>query len=626
MSAQNTASPSERGAGTRYSLSAMRALIWPLVSPHRGWLYIVAIATPLGMVGQMLKPILLQATIDGPLTQGDLGTLTTYCALFSAVVIGAFLFNSLGVFGLQLIGLRGLATLRRTLFGHVLGQGQAFYDQRTTGSLMTRTTNDVDAIGESLTRGVVGLISDALLIIGTLSVMCWLNPWLTLVSFSISPFLVWVVNSCRKQLRVLFTGIRQALSELNGLFAEYINGVNETQRYGAQAVAEERFDDLSAKFRDLYHRANWWDAGLYAVMDGLSALSVGLVIAYVAYYAAEWSGVGLIEGVSVGLLVAFIDALNRVYVPIREFSGRLASIQRAFAALDRILGLLNTQEMITAGERSLPEIKGEVRFHRVSFSYQTGGAKGSGDSEDIVELAETSKQVLREVSFEVSPGEVVALVGSTGSGKSTIARLLSRQYQGFSGEISLDGVSLDSLDLDTVHRAFVVVGQDPYLFRASISENIHLWDDKIAEDKARITSAARRACAHSFIDALPEGYQTQCASGGANLSAGQRQLITIARAFAREAPIVILDEATASVDALTERLIDEATSQLFKERTVLVIAHRLSTITKADRILMLERGEVVEQGTHAELLALQGAYSKLVQTELQSQESLQSDL
>ena len=583
-----------------FSLKEIWQLVWPLMSVHRPWLLVVMVATPLGVLSQTFKPLILQQTIDGPLTSADLKGLSEHCAIFMAVVLSAFIFRSLGVYALQLIGLRTLAQLRRKLFTHVLSQGQAFFDSRTTGALMTRTTNDVDAIGESLTRGVVGLISDAMIILGTLAMMLWLNPWLTLVGFSIAPLIFWTVNICRKQLRKLFTQIRESLSQLNGLFAEYINGVSELQRYNAQQSAETRFDMYSSKFRDDYHRANWWDAGLYAVMDGLSALSVGLVIAFVAYQSQMWNGEGLISGVTVGVLVAFIDALNRIYVPIREFSGRLASIQRALAALDRILGLLEVDQRVTEGSEKLTQLHGKIKFDQVSFRYN-----------------ELGNDILKQISFTVSPGEVVALVGSTGSGKTTIARLLSRQYDGYSGEIYLDQSELKTLDKLSTQEAIAVVGQDPYLFKASIRENIHLWNEDLIKHPQQVEQAAQQAYADRFISKLPQGYDTLCRSQGSDLSAGQRQLITIARAFARPAPIVILDEATASVDALTEQLIDEATAQLFKERTVLVIAHRLSTITKADRIIVLSKGEIVEQGKHDELLDLKGAYANIVNAELE---------
>ena len=591
---------SEETKPNSFSLKEMWQLVWPLMSIHRSWLLVVMVATPLGVLSQTFKPLILQQTIDGPLTSTDLKGLSEHCAIFMAVVLSAFIFRSLGVYALQLIGLRTLAQLRRKLFTHVLSQGQTFFDSRTTGALMTRTTNDVDAIGESLTRGVVGLISDAMIILGTLAMMLWLNPWLTLVGFSIAPLIFWTVNICRKQLRKLFTQIRESLSQLNGLFAEYINGVSEVQRYNAQESAETRFDMYSSKFRDDYHRANWWDAGLYAVMDGLSALSVGLVIAFVAYQSQMWNGEGLISGVTVGVLVAFIDALNRIYVPIREFSGRLASIQRALAALDRILGLLEVDQRITEGSEKLTQLCGEIKFDQVSFKYN-----------------ELGNDILKQVSFTVSPGEVVALVGSTGSGKTTIARLLSRQYDGYSGEIYLDQSELRTLDKLSTQEAIAVVGQDPYLFKASIRENIHLWNEDLINHPQQVEQAAQQAYADGFISKLSKGYDTLCHSQGADLSAGQRQLITIARAFARPAPIVILDEATASVDALTEQLIDEATAKLFKERTVLVIAHRLSTITKADRIIVLSRGEIVEQGKHDELLDLNGAYANIVNAELE---------
>ena len=603
MTSSKTAKPSPMGPKESVSKSnvygwrQMFELIWPFVRPHQTWLIWVTIATPIGVLCQAVKPWIIQQAIDGPMSAGDVPGIFDHCLLFIGLVFFGFIFKSLGVYGLQIIGLRSLAQLRRYLFVHILDQGQRFFDERTTGSLMTRTTNDVEAISESLTRGVVGLFADALLIIATLGLMLWMNWVLTLVAFSISPFLFWVVNTCRKQLRYLFGEIRKRLSELNGLFAESIHGVSETQRYNAQEVAHQRFNGISESFMHLYHKANWWDASLYAVMDGLSALSVGLVIGYIAFQAGVPTEEGVGMAVTVGVIVAFIDALNRVYVPIREFSGRLASIQRSMAALDRILDLSNTHNEIKGGAL-LPneaQVRGEIRFEDVSFRYRDEGPN-----------------ILNKVSFSVSPGEVVALVGSTGSGKSTIARLLLRTYDGYEGEIYFDNQPLSELHPDFTRGQMVAVHQDPYLFKGSIAENIHLWEQDLQDDLARIHEATKRARAESFIEALPQKIDTIIAANGSDLSAGQRQLITIARAVARPCPIVILDEATASVDSLTEQWIDEATAELFEERTVLVIAHRLSTISKADRVIMIDRGEVVEVGSHEALIERGGAYAKLV--------------
>lgn len=571
------------------SLRELSAFLWELIQPHRRALWVVAVATPLGVLMDTAMPLLIQQTIDGPITGEDPDGVWWYASLFAVVILLRYLTQSLGVYSLQIMAMRSLADLRARLFNHIMAQGQGFFDVRTTGSLMTRTTSDVEAISDSLSQGVVRLLSDALLIMGTLSVMLWMNWRLTLVAFSIAPILVWVVNRCRAQLKKLHGGIRELLSEQNGLFAEYIKGASELKRYGAEPHALRRFDERSHAFMKLYHLANWWDAGLYAIMDGLSSLSVGLVISFVAYQA------GYGEAVSVGVIVAFIDALNRVYVPIREFSGRLATIQRSVVAIERVMGLLGTHEEPRDGDLSPQELQGAVRFSAVSFRYQEGGPL-----------------VLRDVSFEVGAGEVVALVGATGSGKSTVARLLLRMYDGYEGEIYLGGHPLRELSLRSSREALVAVHQDPFLFKASVAENIHLWDPEIEVDPERVTRAAERARALQFIEQLPERFQSGCSAGGSNLSVGQRQLITIARAFARPAPFVLLDEATASVDALTERWIDEATSELFAERTVIVIAHRLSTIIKADRILMLDRGEIVAQGTHAHLMEHSAPYRALL--------------
>ncbi|MFN3196909.1 MAG: ABC transporter ATP-binding protein [Bradymonadia bacterium] len=567
---------------------ALISRLWPFMRPYTKWLWVVAIATPLGVVGGLIQPILLKQGIDEHIVTGQLDGLGGVALAFMGVVALAFSARALGLYGLQVAGLRALADIRRSVFHHVLGQGSRFFDKRTTGSLMTRTTNDVEAIYESMAFGAVGLVTDALTILGTLGTMLWLDWQLTLVSLSLSPVIVFVVNLFRKKLRALSTIIRASLSNLNGDFAEQINGMTVVQLYGAEERAKETFAKESFTYMDAYRRSNWWDAGLYAIMDGLSALATGLML----WYGASRFGYG--DAVSLGLLVAFIDYLGKIFVPIREFSGRIAMIQRAIAALERIFGLLDTSERITTEDTApLETCTGEIVFDKVAFAYAPEGAP-----------------VLRDVSFSITPGEVVALVGSTGSGKTTIGRLLTRMYDGYTGSITLDGHELRAIAPDSVRDLVTVVHQDVYLFDATINENIALWSPEIGEGE--VQQAARLSRASDFVESLPQGYDQLIRERGGNLSSGQKQLLGIARAMARPAPVVILDEATASVDAMTEALVDEAVAELFERRTVLVIAHRLSTIIKADRILVLHQGEVVEQGTHEQLMQVDGRYANLV--------------
>lgn len=565
--------------------------MWPFVRPYTRWLWVVAIATPLGVAISLLPPILMKHGIDVDIANGDLAGLRWTALGFVGVVFAAFTISNIGLYALQLVGLRALASLRRHLFGHVISQGQGFFDRRTTGALMTRTTNDVEAIYESLSFGAVGLVTDALMILGTLGIMFWLDWRLTLVAFCIAPILIGIVNVVRKKLRAAFSEIRTTLSALNGFFAEQINGMRVVQLYGAEERARTEFRSQAHHYLQNYKRANWWDAGLYAVMDGMSALSVGLLL----FFAATQFGASAEHGLTLGLLVAFIDYVNKIYVPIRDFSGRIATIQQAIAALEKVLALAATDERIKEGTGRLAEPKGRIVVRDLAFAYGPG-----------------KPQVLTGVDFRIEPGEVVAIVGSTGSGKSTLAKLLQRTYDGYTGHIELDGAELAALRCEDIRRAITVVQQDAHLFDATIAENLTLWSPEVSD--AQMRAAAERSRASGFIDALPDGYAHRLTERGGNLSAGQRQLISIARAMARSAPVVILDEATASVDSLTEKLIDAAMDELFAAKTVIVIAHRLSTITKADRILVLHRGVLVEQGSHEELMAKGGRYKLLVET------------
>ncbi len=579
--------PRDEAKGTDWQLVAR---IWPYVKQHMGWFWLVVIMTPIGVLTDLAQPLLLKEGIDGYIDNGDLRGLLDVALIFAGVVFVGFLTRNLGLYALQVIGLRALAKLRQDLFRHVMGQGARFFDQRTTGSLMTRTTNDVEAIYESLSFGAVGLVTDAFFILGTVISMLVLDWKLTLVAFAISPVIIGVVNLFRKKLRVLFADIRRSLSKLNGYFAEQIHGMQVVQLYGAEKRTRDAFRSQAYHYLDVYKQANWWDAGLYAIMDGISALAIGLMLAFGA-----WQFEMGAEGVTLGLLVAFVDYLTKVFQPIREFSGRFATIQRAIAALERVFGLLDAREEIQPGQVPIDEARGHIVFDGVGFQYGPERPK-----------------VLHDIRFEVKPGEVVAIVGATGSGKTTLGKLLQRMYDGYTGSIRFDGHELRDVQLEDVRRNITVVHQDPYLFDGSVEDNITLLAEEI--DHEQVVHAAQLARADTFIEQWDDGYAHHCNERGGNLSVGQKQLLSIARAMARTAPVVILDEATASVDSITEGLIDEAIAELLARRTVLVIAHRLSTITKADRILVLHQGRLIEQGTHDELMQLGGRYKLLVET------------
>ncbi len=562
---------------------------WPFVRADRRWLWVVALMTPLGVLATVYQPVLLKDGIDGYIEVGDVAGLGEVALLFFGVVIAGWIAESMGFHALQYVALRGLARLRLAVFDHIMAQAPRFFDRRTTGSLMTRTINDTEAVYDSLAREAGRLLRDLLSILGMLAAMFALDWQLTLVAFALSP-IIWVtVGWFRRRLRPLSLTIRKTLSKLNGFLAERIYGMSLLQLYGAEAKSRAQFEATSREYMRAYHRSNWLDAGLYAIMDGMSALAIGAVVWFTAVQVT-----GGDTSVTLGLLVAFVEYLGRIFIPIRELTGRVAQLQHSVAALERIFALLDSEDRIAEGTIAPGRLAGHIRFDGVSFAY-----------------ARDRPQVLRDVGFEVRPGEVVALVGATGSGKTTIGKLLTRMYDGYEGSITVDGHELRDLALSDVREQVTVVHQDVYLFDATIVDNVRLWGDI---DDARVGRALTHSRAATFVDRLADGAQARLTERGGNLSSGQRQLLAIARAMARDASIVILDEATASVDSVTERLIDEAVAELFEDHTVIVIAHRLSTIRRADRIVVLHGGRVVEQGDHDALIAKGGRYKLLVET------------
>ncbi len=582
--------PPEKEKPTDWSLAKR---VFDYVRADKKWFVLVLVLTPLGVLAEVMQPVLLKIGIDEHITPKQLDGLGGVALAFAGTVLFAWLSSSLGYHALQKVSLRGLARLRSAIFAHVMAQGARFFDKRHAGSLMTRTINDVDAVYESLARGAIQLMTNMLAIIGMLVAMLFLDPGMTLVAFLFSPVIYFIVGWFRRRLRPISVKIRETLSVLNGFFAERIFGMTVVQLYGAEKVSADKFDAMSKEYMTAYHKSNWLDAGLYAVMDGMSALATAAVVYWVAWHFDPELGT---SAISIGVLVAFIDYLGRIFVPIRELSAQIATLQRSFAALEKIFQLLDTDERIPEGARSLPvPLAGAVKFDGVRFRY-----------------APERPDVLKGIDLELRAGEVLAVVGATGSGKSTLGKLLTRMYGGYEGRISIDGVELGLLRAAAIRDAVTVVHQDVWLMEGTVADNIRLGDLSISD--ADIKAACEQSRAAMFVDELPMGIESPVAERGRNLSSGERQLLSIARAMARKAPIVILDEATASVDSMTERQIDAALEALFRTRTVLVIAHRLQTIQKADRIVVLHQGEIVEAGSHAELMALDGRYKLLVET------------
>ena len=585
--------PQEKPADWRLLLRLIR-----IVREDAKALYAVLAMIPIGIGANLLQPYLLKLTIDTAIDGPQPEELLQLCCIYMGVILIGYLTATLGEYGLQSIGMTTLKQLRKRIFRHVMRQGQSFFDKKTTGALMTRTTNDVEAIYESIAWGGIGLVTDAFAIMATLVIMLALDWRLTIVSFIFAPLIVFVVNLFRRNIRRLFTEIRHLLSVLNGYFAEQIHGMTELQLHGGRDAAKHRFDTQAKQYLKLYKAANWWDAGLYSVMDGMSALAVGLMVIAATYL----MGIGDV-GVTLGLIVAFIDYLTKVFVPIREFSGKFAAIQRALTALERIFELLDTKEQIPDGTVTLDSTHHKLEFVNVNFQYR----------------ADTPK-ALSNISFHVNPGEVVALVGETGSGKTTIGKLLLRQYAHFKGQVLVGGQCIHTLTDASLKSSISMVHQDPYIFDGTIEDNIRLWSSDV--DTAAMDRAVTAAKVDELLQRTNKGLDHLVTERGRNLSAGERQLISIARAFARPSPIVILDEATANVDSATEQLIDDALSTLFEQKTMIVIAHRLSTIMKADRILVMKDGQLLEQGTHLELMANAEYYAHLVEQGLTSSTSV----
>lgn len=557
------------------------ARLLPALRPE-AWLWALTFtAAPISALASVAQPWLLARCVDGPIPSGDLPGLARLSGFYLGAVVLGFIGESVYTIAASVAATRGIARLRMAVIAHTLGLGQSTYDVEPAGKLLTRATSDVEALGETLTAGAFTLVLDGLVVAFVFAGMVAMDPWLTSLLILVLPPLGLLLEVLRRKLRELFGVIRTSLSDLQAYGAERIFAIGALQLLADERRAAAGFSERLDRYRDANIRTNVWDALMFALVDGVTSITIAMMLMYAAG--------GALEGVATaGVLAAFIDSVGRLFTPIRELSGKLTIVQRAASALEKIFGLLDLDDRVPGTSELVAPAPDQISANDLTFSYRGG------------------PPVLNGVDLELRRGQVVALVGRTGSGKTTVGKLLTKVYGGYSGSFTIDGRELDTLAPAAVRRAIGTVAQDVALFPGSVRFNLSLGRDVDDETLLRAVGLARATSVIERLGGLDAPLVEQA------VSVGEAQLLALARTLVFDAPVILLDEATASIDTLTESAIQDAIADLLVGRTVLVIAHRLSTISRADKILVLAAGRVVESGNHAELLAAGGAYAALV--------------
>jgi ATP-binding cassette, subfamily B, multidrug efflux pump len=584
----------EEPLGKAYDARLMRRLLGYL-RPYRGR---VAGAIALLLAGAALElvgPLLTRLALDRAIPAADTALLLQLTAVFLGALLLSFVLEAAQTLLTTWLGQHVMFDMRSQIFGHLQRLPLPYFDRNPVGRTMTRVTSDVEVLNELFSSGVVTIFGDVftlLLIITAMFIMDW---QLALLTMAVMPFVFAAAIMFRMRMRSAYRDVRVRLARINAFLQEHISGVAVVQSFGGERAADERFREVNADYLGAHLRSIRYYALFFPVIEVLTSIALAVIL--------TWGGFAIMGGTaSVGTMAAFLQFARRFFRPIQDLSEKYNMLQGAMASAERIFALLDTPPDHAADSAitSLPEPgRGDIEFRGVWFAYTR-----KSDANDA-----GWDWVLRDINFRIRQGERVAVVGHTGAGKTSLISLLLRFYEPQRGEILLDGVPIRHVPIDQLRARFGLVLQDVFLFSRNVAYNVRLGRAEI--DEARVAHAARQVGAHRFIERLPHGYDEPLGERGASLSVGERQLLSFARALAYDPQVLILDEATSSVDSALEERIDQALAILMRGRTSVVIAHRLSTVQNADRIIVLHHGELREQGTHRELLQRGGLYTRL---------------
>lgn len=583
----------EEVVGKALDVSLLRRLT-QFLKPYKGYVFVAVLFTVVTSVLVPLRPYLTKVAVDENIAHKDWdGLLTTLLLIFSVLLAQGIISYGTQIL-MQWVGQQTVYDLRTQLFERLQKLSLRFYDTNPIGRLVTRVTSDVEILNEVFSSGLVIIISDILVIVGIVVYMFTISWQLSLVTIAILPLLLWATAVFRKKVRSNYREIRKQVARLNSFLNEFISGIGIVQLFQQEKSQYDKFESINRSHADAQIRTVFYFAVFFPVVEMLAGIATAIMLWYAA-------GDVLSGAMQVGTLIAFIQYFEMFFRPVRELSEKYDTLQNAMASSERIFVLLDETSFVEDAPNATPlqEFKHSVEFRNVDFGY----------SPDI--------PVLKNVSFTVKKGETVAIVGATGAGKSSIINLLTRFYEFQGGSILIDGQDIRTVQQQSLRARIALVLQDVFLFSGSIGHNISLGNEHISPE--RIEQAAHAVGAGGFIERLPMKYDTPVMERGATLSVGQKQLISFARALATDPDILILDEATSSVDTATEQLIEQAIQRLLVGRTSIVIAHRLSTVQRADKIIVLHHGEVREQGSHQELLARNGLYARLYRLQYRDQ-------